>query len=309
MIRRRVDPVLVVLYSFVMTKDELITYTQSSLQFIADNIDVARGIVHVHIHAGKKVDRPRSAFVLCCLARAYACGIPLPETLTKENLIQVYNTIFNESKKHDTLRDRRFVELYGMRFFEYLNEDYTPYVFSFMEGEYSDLYTYPVTLYTFISTWIMCPKLRDVYPFATSLYATACTQMEYILFSEEKNKYNAFHFAEVSLWQEHIPRHVYDRACSLVNTLFLRDVASVLSYTSAIAKNLEHFARVGDDAKFAQGMHFIRARAIGTYSNYLNPNLIAYRDTVYVETKDSQYICLDTSAHILQAYINLYERA
>jgi hypothetical protein len=195
-----------------------------------------------------------------------------------------------------------------MRFLKELGEDMALCIDSFKERSYADLFTYPVTTYLFLSAYVQCPELREAYPFSTSLRDAAVANFDYLLFSQEKNRYRAFHFAELSQWKEEMPADLYAEAERVMNTFFVRDVADPRSYSSGIAKCMEHFSRKNDTEMLDAGFAFLKKRRISAYAQYLRPDLVPYAQDIFAETEYSQYINLDTSAHLVHTCLNLYEK-
>jgi hypothetical protein len=289
-----------------MKEDGIVTEIATHLAYIIHRYTPESKTFQIHMYGSSAPDYPRMAFTYYTLARTLASRLILNNPLSRQQILDGYAQIFTLSARTDSLRDQRYAQLYGMRLHELLNEPYTHIIDAFIIGSYASLFSYPVATYVFLSTYFECPALRDTYPFADSLKNTALSAVDHLLFSNELDTLRAFHVSEISAWQHSVPPHLYARALDVMRIKFAHDTCDSTASSSGLAKSLEHFARIGDTDSVALGMRALASRRLSTFV-YRNPTLTKHVDTIYAETPASQHSHLDTSAHLIHMYLNLYE--
>lgn len=293
-----------------MVRTEFDEYIKVQTAFILQSIDFDAASIRIHLHGGASRDLPRSAFILYTLGRLIRSG-HAPSILTekRDHLVLLYNRILSAALKTDSVRNIQFVQLYGMRFLHALNHDVTETVAGFAEHKsFAHLFTYPVTTYVFVSAYYECQQLREQFPFAESLHGAALDTLDYVLSSKAGDTYRAFHFAEISAWHHRAPHALIQKAHARMLAQYSEDIQAGRMYASGIAKCLEHWARMKDTHAFARGFEALNARRMSAYKTYLHPEFEKFADSIFSETNTSQYVCLDTSAHLIHAYLNLYEQ-
>lgn len=272
--------------------------------FIFTQINFAEPSINIHLNKPSKPDYTRMFFILFSLSRVYKYGLL---TDNKDKVVKLFYDLFAKSKEVLQTELMRYVELYGQRFLNNLNIEDEICINSFKNGEYASLYKYPVITYVFLSAFFEC-DLKQKYLFSESLKNAGLANIDYLLFSENRDSKMAFHFSEISAWKGFIPDYLLGEGVKATGELFERDAKNDMSSSSGIAKVLEHFARIDDVANFEKGLQFLEKRIYKRFGNFMNPKFANFSDKIYTENSDSQYICLDTSAHLLNAYINFYEK-
>ncbi len=285
---------------------------QKNCEFILSNIDFSNPKINIHIQGQgvQKLDYPRMFFILCTLARASSTG---HFKIDRSKFIKLFWDLYKlaEAEKIKSKIDFsnfRFVELYGMRALNFLKEDFSQLLESFKKGSYENIYSYPVTSYVFVTTFLEC-ELRKKYEYSSEIFNQSMKIFDYITYSSAKNNFLPFHFAELSLWENKFDKNT---------DLLARDAGEIISSTfttylnsqpsaSGVAKCLEHFSRIGDLENYFKAFVFLNSRNIQKYKNYLNPDFLKF-ENIFTENENSQYICLDTNAHIVHSLINLYEK-
>jgi hypothetical protein len=195
-----------------------------------------------------------------------------------------------------------------MRFLNNLGQDYSELVESFKKGKYSELFTYPVLTYIYVSAYKECSKLKELFPFSESLFHEAMNVFDFLSFSNLNENYKPFHFAELSSWGLESEYNFLKKAYEIIENGFSENYPSPESSSSGVAKCMEDFARRGKIELFQRCESFIGHRKLSRFGEYISPDQEEISHLLYTENGHSQYICLDTNAHMLNAYINLYER-
>jgi hypothetical protein len=290
-----------------MNRPDLDELMQKQIAFILQNINFESATVHVHINGKRGADLPRAAFILYALSNVLASG-HAPQSLheKRNELVTLFWKLFQESERAQSDRNKMFMQLYGMRFLKNLGEDYSACVDAFSRITYEHLFTYPVQTYVFISACHECPELIRKFPYAAALLQGAYDTFDFWLHTDAGDTMHAFHFSEISAWRGAAPEYVYESAARRMSVQFLTDIERGAVHASGIAKCMEHWARVGDMSMFERGMQALQSRSITVYSSYLHPAFEQFTDILYTETDASQYVCLDTSGHLINAYTSLY---
>ncbi len=269
-------------------------------------ISVDPPAVSIHINKSSAPDYPRAMFVLFSLARASRFGFVPRERVAA--LRAVFWSLYDEAKVKGLPKDMLYVDLYGMRFLAQLGDDATELIDSFAARPHANLFTYPVLTYIYVSAYLECKALRTTYPFSTNLFYESRKVFEYWLRSSDGAQYLPFHFSEVSAWTGHVDDTLLALAASRVERLF---DAGYLSRTdisaSGVAKCMEHFARRQSSARLGECEAFLAGRRLSRFGTFVRPDQAALAHSLFTERADSQYLCLDTSAHRLHAFCNLYE--
>lgn len=270
-------------------------------------IDPSTPYIEIHINKKKMPDYARMMFVLSALARGVKHQIVTKEQ--KEVLLDVFWKLYNKTENILSPTHMQYVDLYGMRFLNTLGEDYSVLTASFSGRGHQDLFTYPVLTYIFVSAYKECLLLRKQYPFATSLQYEAYKVLDWLLRSDEHVSYLPFHFAELSAWNDDSVLAIQKLAYEYIDHCFKGEyLTRPESTTSGVAKCMEDFARRGVTNRFEECEAFLLKRQLIRFKEYIRPDQKKIATHLYTENNDTQYICLDTNAHLLNAYINIHER-
>jgi len=279
---------------------------KKQIDIIYSQIDFKENKINIHINSNRDpVDYVRSIFILYSLSRAVNYGFLNNED--KQKLLDIFHKIYSLSKDKLDYANFRAVDLYGMRFLNNLNMDYAILIKNFQQNDFSSIFSHPVSNYIFASTFFDCKEIEKIFPFSRSLINDSIATFDYIMFSNLHFKYLSFHFSEISLWQNNIENFIYDRACKLVDEKFDEEMISLKISSSGAAKTLEHYGRINDLQRFELGLKFLNKRKVSRYGDYINPRFENFKDNFYTENDDYQYVCLDTNAHLLNAYLNIYK--
>lgn len=284
---------------------------EENLKFILSNIDWINGEIAVHIHFDKKTDYPRYVFILFTLARLYKSGLAknifLENSIDESVLLDLFWNIYKKSQKNLSLESMRYVDMYGMRFLKVMNKDFSVLLDNFKKDDYASIYSYPVSMYVFMSTYEECELKKD-YDFSEYIYFECLKTFENLLFSDKTENTLLFGFAELNRFKN-IPYFIKEKADFVIKKNLKAFLDSKPS-SSGSAKLLEYFGRdiLIEENKnyFNEILDFLNKRKYSTWPNYANPSIQEF-DQVYLELSDSQYICLDTNAHIINSIINIYE--
>ena len=77
--------------------------------------------------------------------------------------------------------------------------------------------------------------------------------------------------------------------------------------SSGIAKTMEHLARVGSYKDFESALSFLEKRNYQKFKNFKSSKFDKFQK-IYCEYDDTMYISLDTNTHLINAYLNFYEK-
>ncbi len=281
----------------------------SHIDIIYKFCDFENGRITIHINGIKKDDYPRMAFNLFTLGRAYASGfIKDTDGKKKQELLSLFWRVYTYSQENEAWKDDIYVKLYGMRFLEQLGEDYSIVINDFRGKDYRSLYGNLVTAYIYMPTYLECSALRETYDYAEEIFLQCKEIFDFILYSNTEEEHPPFHFSELSACSGFVESHIQERAYKNIQRHFDNGYLNPLTGSSCIAKCMEDFARRGEDELLTKCFTFLEKRSTGRFINYIRSDYSTISQYLYTEKDDSQYICLDTNAHLIHTYINLYEK-
>lgn len=281
------------------------TYTRH-LAFLCKKIRVPP--ITIHLCGGKNPDVPRQAFILFTLARALAVT---PQKFTEKDVTALkenYSLLSQQTLTHLSDPMIHYVYCYLLRAGHLLGADISPVSKDIsIQLSTPQLFTYPVSLYVFLSTLHEVPHLSKEHPFLETLRQRALGTLEYILFSEMHSNYRSFHFSEFSHWGDTIPTYMSDRAHALCTEKLTHEIATTTFASSGIAKTCEHFARKKDSAQIQRILTALHERVYSRFNpSFMPTSLMPSSDILFTENTSSQHITLDTTAHLIHSYINYY---
>ncbi len=265
-------------------------------------------LIKVHINNNSKnPDYSRMAFIIFALSKLNKIGKLIEKE--KKYLQEIFEEIYKRSSERNNFTEHLFVCMYGMRLLNNLNLDYEYIIDEFLmrEVKFSVLYTYPVTMYIYMATYKECEIFRKNFDYSEAIYNKCKLCFEFILNTDLKNKYLPYHFSELTS-HNFFDDETTKKFIDLINEKFNNNYLSYKSYSSGIAKCMEDFSRRNDHDAFNLCREYLNERRISKFKNYLSPMLCKYSEDIYFEQQSSQYVCLDTNAHLLISYINLYEK-
>ncbi len=269
-------------------------YTQCLL-FSASH--TARGF-QVYFNGPEAPDHARMMFLAYTLARVF---VRFPEmALAREELLSRIDSIQSDAS---TPLARLYTSMYGMRARTLLREPIDDLMNDFLALDHAHLFEYPVTMYVLVSTGFENKKFLE-HPFALSLHTHAITVLDFTL-RDSRQSWNPFCFAEVSAWEGMVHPSLTTLARESMRTNFIKNATDVVT-ASGIAKCLEHFARVHDAETFLRGVEILTARSLEHYS-FLDPRLQLYASVLFSEYPRDQRVCMDTAAHMIHSYLNIYD--
>jgi hypothetical protein len=257
------------------------------------------GQLQVFFHNEKNPDYARMLFCAFTLARLHRA---LPHlSPPKSALIHLVTNVYTKagvSGRSPSLC------LYAMRALQALEADYGYVLEDFLQLDHAPIFTYPVTMYICISAGFECPLFLEN-TFARSLHNHALATLDFVLHTENTN-WNPFQFAEVSAWHGKVPPSLECAALSYMDTHYPTTFISKNASSSGIAKCLEHFARVRDYTALELGLKTLSERKL-MHHTFIDPLLQPLAHLLSTETLGSQELCMDTSAHLINTYLYLYE--
>ena len=267
--------------------------------------------VAVHLNQKQVVkDYPRMVFLLFTLSRVYRADHAATTLQNKRReILIVFWAIYEYAKKNLEEKDFLYVVLYGMRFLNNLGESYQRLVSDFSSMRYAALYGYPVSAYLYLSTYQECEALRTGYDFSLEIMLQCKKAFDFWLFSNTKDALLPFHFSELSLHPEILEQELIVKASTVISQKFSEGyLRNDRTSSSGVAKCMEDFARRGLTDRLEECMNFLEGRRLSKFQNYLRPDQEKNADVLFTEDTSSQYVCLDTNAHLLHTYMNIYER-
>lgn len=278
--------------------------------------DEQETLIHIHLNKMLPVDDARIAFVLHALARGVRIRSIAGNNDRRQSIIRVCNATLRRVRQTSTVQPERLahittftVLLFGMRIFQLLGEEYDELVDLFALGEHAQLYSEPVLMSTFMAAYAECTRLRERMPYAESMWYRALHVFDFLLHSSAKDERPPFDFTELS-GIPGIPQQLAVQAASAIAAKIEGEYLHTGS-SSGIANCVEHFIRVCDDARARRCLDAVAERTLARGNEYLSTDLRQdlYADRLFREHGTSQYVCLDTNAHLLHAFINSIERS
>jgi hypothetical protein len=280
-------------------KQSLYQMIESEVSIINNFINTESASVEIHINRIQDEDYGRSSFALFGLSLAYRLGHSA--TINSENLISLYKNILNKAKSKNS-GDLQYVLLYGIRLMKNLNQSTHSLILDLKATNLGKIYSYPVLTYIYMSAYMECEEMQED-EFLKSINDGAVNVLEYILYSSDHKRYLPFHFAELS----YSCIKLEGMANKVMNQMLDGAYMTAVN-TSGVAKCLEHYTRVSDALRIQKCVDLINSRSVAINYDYLRPDILKFKNGLYRETGDSNYICLDTNTHLLLSYLNLYAK-
>ncbi len=270
--------------------------------------DFKNGKVGVHLNGKKDDDYPRMSFILFTLSKAYAYGfIDDIDGHKKQELITLFWSIYSTASISLKESEMLYICLYGMRFLKNFNQEYTVILKDFETKKYGSLYAYPVSAYLYMSTYIECENLRKEYSFSKEIFLQCKKMFDFLLYSNMKETCLPFYFSELSAHALYVESHILQKANSVIQQKFEKGYLNDGNiFTSGVAKCMEDFARRGEFELLKSCFAFLEKRNVDKYKDYIHPYQKENIEYLYSENESSQYICLDTNAHLVHTYLNLW---
>lgn len=277
-----------------------------NIDVLYSQIDFQNSKINIHINYEKGEDYPRMAFVLFSLSRAYKNKFLDQDK--KQELLKLFFRIYEQVKLSEDKSPFLFVMLYGMRMFKNLDEDYNFIIEDFKEQNYSPIYNNTIMASIFMSCFTECDKLRTGFDYSQEIFLQCKKIFDYIIFSNKSEDYEAFYFSELSTLEKSLPSYTLKATYKLIEEKFSTGYLQRNVSATGVAKCMEDFARRGESQLFNKCIKFLEQRKLSRFSEYLRPDQEVFKDNLFTENNDSQYICLDTNVHLLNTYLNIYEK-
>ena len=230
------------------------------------------------------------------------------EQLRKDLLVKLFWNIYAKSTKECTQDDILYVLLYGMRFLEMVGDGTESLVKEFATKNHTSIYTHPISAYLFMSAYKECKELREGYSFSNEIFLQCKKVFDYMLFSDEIETSLPFYFAELSYHEDAVDAHITQEAYKAIGKMFAQGYLRQNVSASGVAKCMEDFARRGETTLFNECLSFLESRKLSRFKEYLHSTQESFAEDTFTEDAHSQYFCLDTQAHLVHAYLNLYEK-
>jgi hypothetical protein len=287
-----------------MPEEFVLKEIEENLKFVLYNIYPDK--VSIHIDRGDKnsTDLPRAFYTYFTISRLWKNNLG--------NVRQNFNEKFWKQKlEEDIVMDAEletlFVCLYGMRASKNFgfSEPLDRLLNVFKNLNTKNIFSSAVSMYVFMSTYQEVPELRKD-EFAESLYNNCLRGLELML-NRENIKSHPFYFSEFSYFYDKIPDYFWEEVKKYIKANFNREYLKGNLASSGVAKTLEHFANVGDIEGFNLGLEFLEPRKYKNLTGFKNTFLPNF-DRIYTEHNDSIFVVLDTNLHLLNAYVNFYEK-
>lgn len=262
--------------------------------------------VQIHFDGGEmnKKDFPRNFYTFFTLSRLWKNGLGNVDKLEIGNIMQ---KVFDEMQLQNSSEGLWFVCGYGLRACEnFKNAELKKKLLEVFKGlDFKDLYKSFVAMYVFMSTYHEVEEVRQD-KFLESVYFT-CLKVFEVQFYKVGVKYPPFYFSEFSYFPKSTPAYLWEDVQKYVKDNFNNIYLTGNLASSGIAKTMEHFANVGDVEGFNLGLKFLEQRKYKYIFGFKNTNLPNV-ECIYTEYSNSLYVMLDTNLHLLNAYINFYEK-
>lgn len=290
-------------------KQELQEHIARHVAILFRNINSTQHTITIHTNSSNGDDYPRMIFVVYTLARAYRCGFVTDSSgAIQEELVELFWKLYDHSKRTLSLREFIYVQLYGIRFLTSFGHSVQRIIEDFMDTDHSSIYTHPISAYLYMSTYQESDELRSMYHFSEDIFLLCKQVFDYMLFSNRKEALLPFYFAELSYQQERVENYMVEQAYVVVRHFFATGYPSETASSSGVAKCMEDFARRGDEDLFQVCVSFLEQRQLSRFTEYIPSSQIDDSEYLYTEDAYSQHVCLDTNAHLVHAYLTLYEK-
>ena len=287
------------------TKEEVLEKINAYHTLIVNHISFSFARITIHLYNDDRDDYPRMVFALSSIAYSYSRGASPLSQEDKERIVRLFWSLHDKAKGVCDEKEKLYVLLYGIQMLSYLKAPHDILVEEFKHSPYKELFTYPVMTYCFMTAYIKSDALKDC-DYAGELFLQAKKVFDYYLYSNKKEEMLPFYFAELSYHEAYIEKHMLKRAESIIVSKlpdYLKNGASA----SGVAKCMEHFARIQDLEHFRLCEQFLqKERNVSKFAIYSDKKFSNYSQYMYTESEDSQYMCLDTFAHLLMAFSTLY---
>jgi hypothetical protein len=292
----------------IYTKEYIEKKIIANRECIYDYMSSDRTTIEIHPYSEKGKDYPRMSFILFCLARASLVEASSSYNISKKEVGLFFITMYTRIKDSVTTTELLYIQLYGMRTLVLCDYDIDELCNDFKNGEHASLFTHPLLTSCFMSTYKECPQLKELFPFSEELFIQGQKTFDLILHSEKKDNMPPFFFSELSNLKGYIDDEICKAMRGVIDRTFDVYIESPLISSSGVAKCMEDFARIGDMVKFGMCENVLKKRSNTIFKDMRDPKEIRHSDVIALEEgESSRYFCLDTQAHLLQAYTTLYE--
>jgi hypothetical protein len=293
-----------------ISRETLVEAIHIHSAIIFSQINFKEAAIAIHLNINKRNDYPRMMLALFTLGRVYEHSLPCKEMKGREeDILKLFWDIFEKANKECEPHERIYVLLYGMRFLNAVKQPYGKLLDIFKTISYETLYAYPVSVYVYMSTYIECENLRQEYDFSKEIFAQCKKVFDFLLYTRERETFQPFYFSELSACKAYVESSLLTRAVYVSQELFDNGyLKNSSTRPSGVAKCMEDFARRGDMMRFDSCLSFLETRKLSRFSIYMSPDQASHKDFLFTEDEYSQHVCLDTNAHLVNAYLNLYEK-
>jgi hypothetical protein len=181
--------------------------------------------------------------------------------------------------------------------------DYSKILEKFRVTDLSKINTYPVLGYLYVNAFneLGLENQDNIYK---DIYLKSIRYFDYLLFTLNASTEPLFFISEITAWKN-TPMYLQNEASSQMNRYIEKNLNSKYS-SSGIAKCLEHFGRVKDVNNFHKVTKYLETRKPNMQNKFIDHFFKKYK-TVYFENTESSLVSIDINAHLILAYINMYE--
>lgn len=146
----------------LLNKKFLENEIRENLKFIINNINFNTKVINIHIQKGEGFiyDYPRMFFIIHLISRLHKNNLI---NFGEKELLDLFWGIYEKAKNNISKDPFRYVDMYGMRTLNNLNQPIDMLIKNFSLGEYSYIFSYPVTTYVYLSTYNECSQIKDFF--------------------------------------------------------------------------------------------------------------------------------------------------
>ncbi len=176
--------------------------------------------------------------------------------------------------------------------------------------DWNNIFETPVSMYVFMRTRNEIKEIRENL-FLESIYNNCLKSFDVLLSADinyENNNLYPFYFSDFIYYEKGVPDYLNNLANEYIYNNYDAYLQNEKIVSSGLAKCLEFFAFKKDFKNLQKGLNCLEKRK---YSNLLflrNTNLDKF-EAVYTEFPDSLLVSLDVNSHLINTYLNLYEKS
>jgi hypothetical protein len=258
-------------------------------------------IIQIHYNKGEESqpDFGRIGYTLFTISRLSKFSIV---DFSKEKLQVFLTKILNKINLHQ----EAIFCLYLLLICKNLNQDYLKYLQILKEkADWNFIFQSPVTMYIFMRVRNEIKEVEED-DFLESIYNACLKNFDHLLLSGVENM-PPFYFADFIYYEGKLPKYFSILSQKYLQNNFEKYLSSPKTASSGVGKALEFFAAKKDFINLQKGLNFLETRKYKKLGQFRNFYLDKY-ESCYSEYANDMYVCLDANTHLINAYLNLYEK-